>query len=187
MTDGLLLLDKSADMSSNHAVQHVKRLFEANKVGHTGTLDPFATGLLPICINQATKFSHYLLDSTKHYQATACLGYQSTTGDPEGELTECLGATAPSQQALEAVLAKFRGESLQVPPMYSALKHEGRRLYDYARKGIIVEREPRPIIIHRLELTEFTSSHFSIEVECSKGTYIRTLVESIGHELGTVA
>lgn len=181
--DGVLLLDKPAGISSNQALQQAKRLFMAAKAGHTGSLDPFATGLLPLCFGEATKFSHYLLDADKSYIATLHLGATSTTGDTEGEIT----AGAPVEvtaEAIEFVLQKFLGQISQVPPMYSALKHQGKALYEYARAGVEIERPAREVLIHKIGLREFAHPFLTIEVACSKGTYIRTLAEDIGKALG---
>lgn len=181
--DGVLLLDKPAGISSNQALQKTKHLFMAAKAGHTGSLDPFATGLLPLCFGEATKFSHYLLDADKTYVATLQLGATSTTGDTEGEILPGMQVDVTSAQ-VEAVLQRFLGEISQVPPMYSALKHQGKALYEYARAGIEIERPPRQVTIHRLQATHFEASVLTIEVSCSKGTYIRTLAEDIGRALG---
>lgn len=181
--DGVLLLDKPLELSSNTALQKVRRLFHAEKAGHTGTLDPLATGLLPICFGEATKFSNVLLDADKTYRAMLRLGQTTTTGDAEGEVTgECLAE--PQRTEVEAVLAKFLGETRQLPPMYSALKHKGKPLYEYIRSGETVERELRNILIHELVLNRFASNEIDITVRCTKGTYIRTLAEDIGAALG---
>ncbi|MEO1768078.1 tRNA pseudouridine(55) synthase TruB [Thiobacter aerophilum] len=182
--DGVLLLDKPVGVSSNGALQHVKRLYRAAKAGHTGNLDPIASGLLPICFGEATKFSQYLTDADKRYRAQIRLGQTTDTGDAEGRLL----ATHPVRvnlQALQAVLRQFVGEIEQVPPMHSALKHQGRPLYHYARKGVEVERMPRRITIFELTLLGFDGhSLFEVDVHCSKGTYIRVLAEDIGRVLG---
>ena len=180
---GILVLDKPAGMSSNGALQHVKRLFNANKAGHTGNLDVPATGLLPICLGEATKVSAYLLDSNKTYRARCKLGVTMTTGDATGEVIDKRAVPEISEVDFKQVLKKFMGETEQIPPMYSALKQDGKRLYELAYKGIEVERKPRPITIHRLELLELSNDVFEIEVRCTKGTYIRSLVEDIGQEL----
>ena len=185
--DGLLLFDKSAGKSSNYELQQVKRLFEVKKAGHTGTLDPFATGLLPICIGQATKFAQYLLDAKKHYQAQACLGYQSSTGDIEGEITQCLVEEYPKESNVAEAVEKMQGESWQIPPMYSALKYNGKPLYEYARAGIRVERKKRAITVDKLSIESYVDNQLQLDILCSKGTYIRTLVEDIGAGLGTGA
>lgn len=181
--DGILLLDKPSGISSNNALQQVRHLFKANKAGHTGSLDPLATGMLPICFGEATKFSNYLLDASKSYRAVCQLGYTSSTGDAEGEIV--FQATADLSQAeIEAVLKQFVGQIDQQPPMYSAVKVNGRRLYKLARKGETVERQSRSIVIHSLDLVEFSDNRLTLDVHCSKGTYIRTLAEDIGRELG---
>jgi len=181
--DGVLLFDKPLEISSNDALQKVRRLFQAEKAGHTGTLDPLATGLLPICFGEATKFSNALLDADKTYRALLRLGQTTTTGDAEGEIT----AEHPvevQQSDVDAVLAKFRGAIQQLPPMHSALKHQGKPLYEYIRKGETVERELRNVVIHELVLNSFSGNEMDITVRCSKGTYIRTLAEDIGAALG---
>ena len=179
----LLLLDKPAGYSSNHALQKVKRLFRAEKAGHTGTLDPFATGLLPICLGEATKFSSYGLEGDKRYLATMKLGITTTTGDIEGEILTCLDVTV-SQSDIDRVLPRFRGAISQIPPIYSALKVAGKPMYDYARKGIEVERKTRKVEIKRLACVGFEGDELVIDVSCSKGTYIRALAEDIGAALG---
>jgi len=182
---GILVLDKPAGVTSNGALQRVKRLFDAAKAGHTGSLDPLATGVLPICLGEATKFAQHLLEGDKAYVATARLGAVTDTGDREGEVIETAPVPADLEHAtLESVLADFRGDIDQVPPMYSALKHQGRPLYELAREGRSVERESRRVTISRLLLQALTRDTFAIEVACSKGTYIRTLVEDIGRKLG---
>jgi len=181
--DGVVLLDKPQGISSQTAVTRVKTLFNARKGGHTGTLDPMATGLLPIALGEATKFSNALLDAGKTYQATVRLGLTTTTGDLEGEVT-ATSAVAVDLSRVEAVLEQFRGEIVQTPPMYSALKHAGRPLYEYARAGTDVERTPRNVTIARLELEHYAGSELRINVACSKGTYIRVLAEDIGKALG---
>ncbi len=181
--DGVLLFDKPLELSSNVALQKVRRLFQAEKAGHTGTLDPLATGLLPICFGEATKFSSALLDADKTYRATLRLGQATTTGDAEGEIvSEQRVEIGPSD--IDAVLAKFRGNIQQLPPMHSALKHLGKPLYEYIRKGETVERELRDVVIHELVLDRFSVNEMDITVRCSKGTYIRTLGEDIGKALG---
>ena len=208
--DGVLLFDKPLELSSNDALQKVRRLFQAAKAGHTGTLDPLATGLLPICFGEATKFSNALLDADKTYRALLRLGQTTTTGDAEGEIVaeHPVGVGAAD---IDAVLARFRGEIWQIPPMHSALKHQGKPLYEYIRKGETIEREPRSVVIHELLLNGFNGKELSppnlpplgggkiapspcrggsgfyemdITVRCSKGTYIRTLAEDIGAALG---
>jgi tRNA pseudouridine55 synthase len=181
--DGVLLLDKPTGMSSNDALQKVRRLFSAEKGGHTGTLDPMATGLLPLCFGEATKFSADLLNADKTYEAELRLGITTRTGDAEGEVIE-ERPVAVDEAAFAAVLPAFRGEQQQVPPMYSALKRDGKPLYELARQGIEFERAPRTITIHVLELLSFAAPVARIRVRCSKGTYIRTLAEDIGKALG---
>lgn len=180
---GVLLLDKPAGMSSNDALVAVKRLLNAEKAGHTGTLDPFATGLLPLCFGEATKFAQDLLDADKTYETTVRLGETTTTGDTEGDLLESRPVSVSLEQ-VEAVLAQFRGPLLQVPPMYSALKRDGKPLYEYARAGVTLEREARPVTIHALELLGLAPPELRLRVTCSKGTYVRVLGEDIGRALG---
>lgn len=182
---GVFLLNKPLGISSNAALQRVRWLFRADKGGHTGALDPLASGLLPICLGEATKFSHYLLDSNKRYLTTIQLGHSTTTGDVEGEVL--LEATIPAltEQSIQAVLAKFTGDTTQIPPMYSALKKEGRPLYELARKGIEIEREARPIHLSAIELISFTEQSITLDISCSKGTYIRVVGEDIAKALGT--
>ncbi len=182
--DGLLILDKPKGETSNHALQTVKRLFKANKAGHTGSLDPLATGLLPICFGEATKFSQFLLDSDKTYRVTAKLGIKTITGDAEGEVLETRAIIGVDRARLLDTVSGFLGSIKQVPPMYSALKHQGRPLYKLAREGIEVDRPARQIQIFKLELLAFDGEDFELEVACSKGTYIRSLVEDIGEVLG---
>lgn len=180
---GVLLLDKAYGISSNTALQQVKRLFQAEKAGHTGSLDPLATGLLPLCFGEATKFSQYLLDADKTYQAVIKLGATTTTGDVEGEIiSQHPVAVSPLQVA--QVLQGFIGSVQQIPPMYSALKHQGKALYSYARAGIEIERKSREITIYSLDLDKFSGDELSVTVSCSKGTYIRVLAEDIGAKLG---
>ena len=181
--DGVLLFDKPLELSSNTALQKVRRLFQAEKAGHTGTLDPLATGLLPICFGEATKFSTALLDADKTYRALLRLGQTTSTGDAEGEITAEHPVEA-GQADVDAVLARFRGEIQQLPPMHSALKHQGKPLYEYIRKGETIERELRNVTIHELVLNAFGGNEMDITVRCSKGTYIRTLAEDIGAALG---
>lgn len=181
--DGVLLLDKPPGLSSNQALQQVKRLYQAAKAGHTGSLDPLATGLLPICFGEATKFSHFLLNADKSYRALIKLGSTTTTGDAEGEVLS-IAEVNVTLEALNAVLKQFIGAIQQVPPMYSALKHQGRALYEYARAGVDIERAARTITIHQIILERFEQDEVEITVSCSKGTYIRTLAEDIGHALG---
>jgi tRNA pseudouridine55 synthase len=184
---GLLLLDKPAGVSSNHALQRAKRLYQASRAGHTGSLDPLATGMLPILFGSGTRLCGYLLDSRKEYAATGFLGIATTTGDAEGEVTvDRSGEPAPSPDAVADVLRRFVGEISQVPPMYSALKRDGVPLYRLARRGVDVERAPRRVVIDTLVLEEYRWPHLVLTVRCSKGTYIRTLVEDIAAALGTV-
>lgn len=183
LVDGVLLLDKPIGISSNSALQKAKILYQAAKAGHTGNLDPVASGLLPVCFGEATKFSQYLLDADKTYQAEFTLGQTSTTGDSEGALSSPVCVTV-TQADIEIVLKQFLGEISQTPPMYSALKFQGRALYEYARKGIEIERQPRQITIFAIQLESFDGTHLRITVTCSKGTYIRVLGEDIGKVLG---
>jgi tRNA pseudouridine55 synthase len=183
LVDGVLLLDKPVGLSSNDALIKAKRVLNAKKAGHTGTLDPFATGLLPLCFGEATKFSQDLLESDKTYEATVHLGIMTTTGDTEGEVIECRDVDVDIE-LIEAALARFRGPILQVPPMYSALKRDGKAYYEYAREGITLEREARPVTIHGLDLIAYDAPFLKIEVTCSKGTYVRVLGEDIGAALG---
>lgn len=181
--NGVLLFDKPLELSSNIALQKVRRLFQAEKAGHTGTLDPLATGLLPVCFGEATKFSVGLLESDKTYRAQIRLGQTTTTGDAEGEITASVDVVVNEAQ-VQAALQGLRGEIQQLPPMHSALKHQGKPLYEYIRKGETVERELRKVVIHELELERFSGNELDISVRCSKGTYVRTLAEDIGHALG---
>ena len=183
--NGVFLLNKPLGISSNAALQRVRGLYRANKGGHTGALDPLASGLLPICLGEATKFSHYLLNSTKRYQTTIYLGHSTTTGDTEGEVLLEKAVPLLSEEKIQQVLADFTGDLQQVPPMYSALKKDGRPLYELARKGIEIEREARPITIEALELLSFTENSLTLDVTCSKGTYIRVLGEDIAKALNT--
>ncbi len=182
--NGILLLNKPLGISSNRALQNAKHHYQAQKAGHTGSLDPLATGMLPICFGEATKISSFLLDSDKTYLTTATLGTTTSTGDAEGEVLEQKIIPILDKQSIESVLNKFRGCIVQIPPMYSALKHQGKPLYELARQGIEIERKQREVTIHTLALLSFTDTTLELEVSCSKGTYIRTLVEDIGHELG---
>ena len=183
LVDGVLLLDKPVGLSSNDALIKAKRVLNAKKAGHTGTLDPFATGLLPLCFGEATKFSQDLLEADKTYEATVHLGIMTNTGDTEGEAIETLPVDVTLEQ-IEAALARFRGPIQQVPPMYSALKRDGKALYEYAREGITLEREARPVTIHALSLIAYDAPFLKIRVTCSKGTYVRVLGEDIGAALG---
>ena len=180
---GVFLLDKPQGMSSNDIMQEVKRIFQANKAGHTGALDPLATGMLPICLGEATKFSQFLLDADKRYLVTAKLGERTDTSDAEGQIVETREVKVKTPEILTA-LEQFRGDILQVPTMFSALKHNGKTLYEYARQGITVEREARPITIFELNFIEYNAPYLTLEVHCSKGTYIRTLVDDLGELLG---
>ena len=180
---GVFLLDKPQGMSSNDIMQKVKRIFQANKAGHTGALDPLATGMLPICLGEATKFSQFLLEADKRYLVTAKLGERTDTSDAEGQVVETREVKVKTPEILTA-LEQFRGDILQVPTMFSALKHNGKPLYEYARQGITVEREARPITIFELNFIEYNPPYLTLEVHCSKGTYIRTLVDDLGEVLG---
>ena len=180
---GVFLLDKPQGMSSNDVMQKVKRIFQANKAGHTGALDPLATGMLPICLGEATRFSQFLLDADKRYLVTAKLGERTDTSDAEGQIVETREVKVKTPEILTALEA-FRGDILQVPTMFSALKHNGKPLYEYARAGITVEREARPITIFELNFIEYHAPYLTLEVHCSKGTYIRTLVNDLGEALG---
>lgn len=181
--DGVLLLDKPPGMTSNAALQKARWLLNAAKAGHTGTLDPMATGLLPLCFGEATKFAGELLNAGKRYVATLRLGVRTDTADAEGQVLETR-PVAVTREQVEAALGRFRGALLQVPPMHSALKRDGRPLYEYARKGIEVERNPREVTIYSLDLCEFDGDKVTLEVDCSKGTYVRSLAEDIGAALG---
>jgi tRNA pseudouridine55 synthase len=181
---GIILLDKRLGVSSNKALQEVRRLFNANKAGHTGSLDPLATGLLPLCFGEATKVSALMLDDDKRYQVTMKLGVLTDTGDAEGQVIETKPVPELSIEQIQCCLAKFMGLQAQVPPMYSALKLNGKKLYELAREGITVERAPRQITIYELHLLDATFDTLTLDVACSKGTYIRSLAEDIGHDLG---
>lgn len=185
--DGIVLLDKPVGLSSNVALQKVRRIFAARKAGHTGSLDPLASGLLPICLGQATRFSGYLLDAAKGYRVTGRLGARTATGDVEGEVVENCPWEHLGRTDLETSLAEFRGQISQVPPMYSALKQGGERLYRKARRGELVERAARDIDIYRLELTAWNPPDFALDALCSKGTYVRTLVEDVARAVGSCA
>lgn len=180
---GVFLLDKPQGMSSNDILQKVKRIYQANKAGHTGALDPLATGMLPICLGEATKFSQFLLDADKRYLVTAKLGERTDTSDAEGEVIQIREVKVETHDILTA-LSRFRGDLMQVPTMFSALKHQGKPLYEYARQGITVEREARPITVFELNFIEYNAPFLTLEVHCSKGTYIRTLVDDLGEYLG---
>lgn len=182
--DGILLLDKPAGISSNQALQKARRLLNANKAGHTGNLDGPATGLLPLCFGEATKMSTYLLDERKRYLCEVQLGQTTTTLDAEGDLIESRPIPSIDPDEFEHLLDAFRGPITQIPPMYSALKHQGERLYKLAQQGEEIERKPRPVTIYSLEVVAFGETGFTIDVACSKGTYIRTLADDIGQALG---
>jgi tRNA pseudouridine55 synthase len=182
--DGILLLDKPLHLTSNGALQRVKYLFSAKKAGHTGSLDPLATGMLPLCFGEATKFSQFLLESDKSYQVTIQLGVQTTTGDAEGEVIATKSVDAFSEKQLIEVLRQFEGTIQQIPPMFSAIKIQGKPLYELARKGIEIEREPRIVHIYHLQLLDVLQDKISLDIHCSKGTYVRTLAEDIGEKLG---
>jgi len=182
--NGLILLDKPSGITSNQALQIVKRLFKARKAGHTGSLDPLASGLLPICMGEATKISAFLLDADKHYWVSCKIGERTTTGDAEGQVLGQRPIDSVDADKVAQVLSGFRGPIEQIPPMYSAVKHQGQRLYKLARQGLEVERKPRAVTIHELELLRFEPPYFEIDVRCTKGTYVRTLVEDIGEVLG---
>ena len=181
---GILLLDKPQGMTSNEALQRIKRLYKAAKAGHTGSLDPLATGLLPVCLGSATKFSSFLLDADKRYRVRVRLGVTTSTADAEGEIVKTASVDGLGEQDLRAVLARFLGPIEQLPPMYSAVKHQGERLYKLARRGIEVERTPRMVNIDEIELRGFEPPEFEMDVHCSKGTYVRTLVADVGEALG---
>ncbi|MEP0176209.1 MAG: tRNA pseudouridine(55) synthase TruB [Paraglaciecola sp.] len=183
LINGIILLDKGLGLSSNHALQQVKRMFNAAKAGHTGALDPLATGMLPICLGEATKFSQFLLDADKTYRVTAKLGVRTTTSDADGEVVETKPVDV-SEQQLNAVCEQFKGPIKQVPSMFSALKHQGKPLYFYARQGIEIDREARDITIFSLIIERFEADEVDMIVHCSKGTYIRSLVDDIGQVLG---
>ena len=184
--NGVFLLDKPEGLSSNTALQKARRLFRAEKAGHTGVLDPLATGLLPVCFGEATKFAQYLIDADKAYTATLKLGEASSTGDAEGEIIATAHADI-SLSEFQTACQALTGDIRQVPPMFSALKHEGKPLYEYARKGIVIERKARDITIYSIDITEFDAPKAVIDVRCSKGTYIRTLSEDIAKHIGTFA
>jgi len=181
---GIVVLDKANGLSSNAALQEVKRLYEANKAGHAGSLDPLATGVLPVCLGEATKVSQFLLDSDKRYRTRIKLGIRTDTGDSEGSIIERNEGISISRKAIERALTKFKGEVEQVPPMHSAIKMNGVPLYKLARKGITVEREPRLVTLYQICLVEFVNSELELEISCSKGTYIRTIADDLGQELG---
>lgn len=182
--NGILVIDKPAGVTSNGVLQQVKRLFGAAKAGHTGALDPLATGVLPLCFGEATKFSQSMLDSDKAYITTARLGIRTETADSEGAVVSERPVPALAEEDLEPVLDRFRGDIEQVPSMYSALKHKGRPLYEYAREGIEIERPARPVTIYELTLLAVRETEIDLAVKCTKGTYVRNLVEDIGEVLG---
>lgn len=182
--DGLLLLDKPEGLSSNQTLQAVKRLFKARKAGHTGSLDPLATGLLPICLGEATKISTYLLGARKHYRVCAKLGIRTDSADAQGRVIDRREVPKLDKQVLENAMEPLRGDIEQLPPMYSALKHKGQRLYELARAGIEVERRARPVRIERFELLQKERDLLEFDIQCSSGTYIRTLVDDLGENLG---
>jgi tRNA pseudouridine55 synthase len=182
---GIVIIDKPTGRSSNHVLQQVKRLFDAKKAGHTGALDPLATGVLPICLGEATKVSSYLLDADKRYHVTCQLGIVTDTGDADGTVLSTSKIPKFTEQDLFDLLPEFIGEQEQVPPMFSALKYQGQPLYKLARQGIEIERKSRPITIYDIHLLSLSATSFTLDVTCSKGTYIRTLVEDISHKLGS--
>lgn len=182
--NGVLLLDKPPGATSNQALQRVKHLFRARKAGHTGSLDPLATGLLPLCFGEATKISAFLLNADKHYRVHARLGARTDTADRDGKVLEERDTAGITDGDIAAALAGFRGEIQQVPPMYSARKHKGKRLYELARQGVEVERAPQAVTIHQLDLLRRDGDELELDVACTKGTYVRTLVEDIGEKLG---
>ena len=185
--DGILLVNKPYGLTSNAVLQQVKRLFRAKKAGHTGSLDPIATGMLPVCFGEATKFCQYLLDADKSYEVTGLLGVKTNTSDAMGEVVASVPNFSVTEPELLDVLSQFTGPIKQVPSMYSALKHQGTPLYKYARAGIDIPREARDVFIKSMQLTQFDGHYFSLTVTCSKGTYIRNLVEDIGDKLGVGA
>ena len=185
--NGIFLLNKPLGLSSNQALQRVKNLFDANKAGHTGSLDPLATGVLPICLGEATKFSQFLLDSDKHYRSTFTLGVRTETGDCDGTVRQEQDASTVTEAQIEIAIEAFRGDILQIPSMYSALKHNGQPLYKLARQGIEVEREARPVTIFKYNILGFRpgpKAELDVEVHVSKGTYVRSLAEDLGNALG---
>ncbi len=182
--NGILLLDKPPGFTSNAVLQNVKSLYKAAKAGHTGSLDPIATGMLPICFGEATKISAFLLDADKSYEVLCKFGEKTNTADTEGEIISVRNIPALNKSLLQKILEPFLGDIEQIPPMYSALKHEGKRLYDLARQGIEVERKPRPVHIFSIDIIEMSKTTARLQVACTKGTYIRTLVEDIGEAIG---
>lgn len=181
--NGVLLLDKHQGLSSNDVLQKVKRIYNANKAGHTGALDPLATGMLPICLGESTKFSQFLLDADKRYRVIARLGQRTNTSDADGEVVQERPVEF-SQEQLDAALEQFRGDSQQVPSMYSALKYQGKPLYEYARQGIEVPREARDITVYELQFIRWENDELELDIHCSKGTYIRTIIDDLGEVLG---
>lgn len=184
---GVVLLDKPAGISSNRALQKVRGIYQARKAGHTGSLDPFATGMLPVCLGEASKTAAFMLEAGKRYRATARLGEATTTGDIEGEIIQTCAPATYDAELLKRTLKSFEGHIQQVPPMYSALKHEGRPLYEYARAGIEIERPAREVTIHQLDLVDWQAPRLTFDVYCSKGTYVRTLAEDIAKALDSCA
>jgi tRNA pseudouridine55 synthase len=187
LINGIVLLDKPVGLSSNKALQIVRRLFDARKGGHTGSLDPFATGMLPLCFGEASKTAAFMIDAGKSYHAVALLGIATETGDTEGSINQELPVPALRNEQIQKVFDSFTGEIEQIPPMYSALKHQGQPLYKLAREGKTIERVPRKVVIHQLKLLSFEENRLEFEVGCSKGTYIRTLAEDLALALGTCA
>jgi tRNA pseudouridine55 synthase len=185
--DGIVLLDKSQGISSNAALQEARRLYRARKAGHAGSLDPLATGMLPLCFGEATKVCDYLLSAQKTYRFTARLGQKTDSGDADGQIIEEASIPALTTEQVSRVFADNIGSQQQIPPMYSALKHDGQRLYELARRGEVIERESREIVIYRLQLLRLSESELEAEVSCSKGTYVRTLAEDLASQLGTLA
>ncbi len=184
---GIFLLDKPVGLSSNKALQRVRSIFDANKAGHTGSLDPLATGILPICLGEATKFSQFLLASDKHYRSTFTLGVVTDTGDCDGSEVDRIDASGITRADVELAMVKFRGEIEQIPSMYSALKYRGQPLYKLARQGLVVEREPRTVTVFRYEIIDFrpgVEAQLDVQVHVSKGTYVRSLAEDLGRVLG---
>ena len=181
--NGVLLLDKHQGLSSNDVLQKVKRIYNANKAGHTGALDPLATGMLPICLGESTKFSQFLLDADKRYRVIARLGQRTNTSDADGEVVQERPVEF-TQEQLDAALEQFRGDSQQIPSMNSALKHQGKPLYEYARQGIDVPREARDITVYELQFIRWEGDELELEIHCSKGTYIRTIIDDLGEVLG---
>ncbi len=182
--DGVIVVDKPRGVSSNDAVQRAKQLFRAHKVGHTGSLDPLATGVLPLCFGEATKFSQFLLDSDKKYWVRIKLGVRTDSGDADGKVLETRPVAGVDASKVEAVVKTFRGEIEQTPSMFSAIKHQGQPLYKLARRGIEVERKPRRVTVYSNDLVAFAADEFELEIHCSKGTYVRTIAEEIGEMLG---